>query len=187
MCSEFEHLKFNPPGLGKGGATGGAKGGVKGGVKGGGVGGGVEGGGVGGGFFANAIAIMKGGDGGGLKGAAAGAARNAMEGVCPPTGEEVLDGLGLPLAGGARRAASAQAKAGVCHTLLPTSSGSSTRIRMALDDAAGWLSSPCEAPWGSMNVKKKKRSEPMCGRPWTMVIFMNAMVTYMVGRCRLTL
>jgi hypothetical protein len=36
------------------------------------------------------------------------AARNAMEGVCPRTGEEVLEGLGLPTRGGAARAAKAQ-------------------------------------------------------------------------------
>ncbi len=38
------------------------------------------------------------------------AARNAMEGVCPRTGEEVLEGLGLPTSGGAARAAKAQAR-----------------------------------------------------------------------------
>jgi hypothetical protein len=42
-----------------------------------------------------------------------------MEGVCPPTGEEVLDGLGLPVAGGARRAANAQAKAGPARLCSP--------------------------------------------------------------------
>ena len=28
----------------------------------------------------------------------------------------------------------------------------------------GWLSSPCEAPWGSMNVKKKKKRISIWGR-----------------------
>jgi hypothetical protein len=45
-------------------------------------------------------------------GVAAAAAKKAMEGVLPGTGEEVLEGMNLPAAGGARQAASAQAKAG---------------------------------------------------------------------------
>ena len=54
----------------------------------------------------------KGGKGAGksLEGAAKRAARNAMEGACPRTGEEVLEGLGLPTRGGAGRAAKAQSK-----------------------------------------------------------------------------
>ena len=54
----------------------------------------------------------------GVKGVAVAAARNAMEGVCPRTGEEVLEGLGLPLTGGARRAAKAQVNVVLANALL---------------------------------------------------------------------
>ena len=54
----------------------------------------------------------KGAGAGGAAGVAAAAAKKAMEGVCPRTGEEVLEGMNLPAAGGARQAASAQAKVG---------------------------------------------------------------------------
>lgn len=54
----------------------------------------------------------------GVKGAAAAVAKNAMEGACPRTGEEVLEGLGLPLAGGAKRAARAQANVVMANAML---------------------------------------------------------------------
>lgn len=55
---------------------------------------------------------------GGVKGVAAAAAKRAMQGVCPRTGEEVLDGLGLPRTGGAKRAARAQVNVVLANALL---------------------------------------------------------------------
>mmetsp|Transcript_36390 Transcript_36390/g.58443 ORF Transcript_36390/g.58443 Transcript_36390/m.58443 type:complete len:657 (+) Transcript_36390:321-2291(+) len=58
------------------------------------------------------------GTGGGAKGIAAAAAKRAMEGVTPRTGEEVLEAMGLPVVGGAKSAAKAQVNVALANALL---------------------------------------------------------------------